>query len=154
MSRMVHSPSDCAVRHCGQAVNIHSSSNDAGASMPVYANAARQRLGGPDTPVEAAYWFVRKSRGTRIGVPLTSRVELTYAQTLEVIVSSMATGLFPGRAPEGPDYTPYRQCEYCNPDGLGHGEARVRWERKRSDPALRRYVELVEPVALETQVDD
>jgi len=122
--------------------------------LPVYANAARQRLGGPDTPVEAAYWFVRKSRGTRIGVPLTSRVELTYAHTLEVIVSSMATGLFPGRAPEGPDYTPYRQCEYCNPDGLGHGEARVRWERKRSDPALRRYVELVEPVALETQVDD
>ncbi len=72
--------------------------------LPVYAYAARQRLGEPDTPVQAAYWFVRKSRGTRVDVPLTSRVETLYAQTLDVIVSSIATGLFPGRAPDSPDF--------------------------------------------------
>ncbi len=41
------------------------------------------------------------------------------------------------------------QCGYCNPDGLGHGEARTRWERKRADPALKVYVALVEPEALD-----
>jgi hypothetical protein len=122
--------------------------------LPVYAYAARDRVGEPDTPVEAAYWFVRKSRGTRVDVPLTSRVETIYAQTLDAIVSSMATGLFPGRAPDSPDYGPYRQCGYCNPDGLGHGEARTRWERKRGDPALRVYVALAEPEALETEGAD
>ena len=63
--------------------------------LPVYAYAARARLGEPSTPVEASYWFVRKG-GRRIPVPLTAEVEARYVDTLDVIVSSIAAGLLPG----------------------------------------------------------
>jgi ATP-dependent helicase/nuclease subunit B len=116
--------------------------------LPVYAYAARQQLGDPATPVEASYWFVRKDRGKRIPVPLTPIVEQTYARALGVIVSSIATGMFPPRPPDKPDYG-YVKCTYCNPDSVGYGEARTRWERKRLDPALAAYVGLVEPGAFE-----
>jgi RecB family exonuclease len=112
--------------------------------LPVYAYAARQRLGDPATPVQAEYWFVRKERGLRIRVPLTPQVEATYAETLQTIVESIATGLFPQRPPKDSDFG-WTQCSYCNPDGRGHGEARDRWERKRVDPLLEAYVRVVEP---------
>jgi RecB family exonuclease len=116
--------------------------------LPVYAYAARARLGDESTPVEASYWFVRKG-GKRIPVPLTPEVEERYVDTLDVIVSSIAAGFFPPKAPEVPDFL-WVQCPYCNPDGLGHSEVRARWERKRHDPTLERLVRLIDPSALET----
>ena len=115
--------------------------------LPVYAYAARARLGEQSTPVEASYWFVRRG-GKRIPVPLTPEVEARYVDTLDVIVSSIAAGFFPPKAPEVPDFL-WVQCPYCNPDGLGHGEVRARWERKRHDPTLERLVRLIDPTALE-----
>jgi hypothetical protein len=114
--------------------------------LPVYAYAARARLGDASTPVEASYWFVR-SGCKRILVPLTPDVEAQYVETLEVIVSSIAAGYFPAKPPEVPDFL-WVQCPYCNPDGIGHSEARGRWERKRSDPVLERLVRLIDPGAL------
>ena len=115
--------------------------------LPVYAYAARKRFGEADTPVTATYWFVRKSRGKRVGVELTPEVEAAYARTLAVLVRSIAGGLFPPRAPEVADFS-WVQCDYCNPDGVGHADNRDRWERKRHDAALRDYVTLVEPDVL------
>ncbi|WP_433005923.1 PD-(D/E)XK nuclease family protein [Kribbella sp. CA-294648] len=124
--------------------------------LPVYAYAARARLGDPSTPVEAAYWFVRKG-GRRIPVPLTDEVAARYVDTLDVIVSSIAAGYFPAKAPEIPDFL-WVQCPYCNPDGIGHSEVRARWERKRLDPTLERLVRLIDPAALpafeEVPLDD
>jgi RecB family exonuclease len=114
--------------------------------LPVYAYAARERFGDRATPVRAAYWFVRKDRG-RIEIPLTPDVEAAYAQTLGTIVASIATGNFPARAPDSPDWS-WVQCDYCNPDGIGHVDVRRRWERKRLAPELADYVRLVEPEAL------
>ena len=114
--------------------------------LPVYAYAARARLGDESTPVEASYWFVRKG-GRRIPVPLTAAVADRYVDTLDVIVSSIAAGHFPAKAPEVPDFL-WVQCHYCNPDGLGHSEVRTRWERKRNDPGLERLVRLIDPGAL------
>jgi RecB family exonuclease len=119
--------------------------------LPVYAYAARERFGTASTPVEAEYWFVRKNRGRRIVVELDGEVEQAYARTLAVLVRSIATGLFPARTPDGPDYGTWVKCEYCNPDGVGYGDGRDRWERKRSDPALRDYVALVESEAGDPQ---
>ena len=102
------------------------------------------------TPVEAQYWFVRRNRGKRIELPLTAEVEQTYARTLAVLVRSIAGGLFPPKAPEAPDYA-FVQCPYCNPDSVGHVENRERWERKRSDPALRELTELIDPDAAVTE---
>ncbi|TCM39590.1 PD-(D/E)XK nuclease family protein [Kribbella sp. VKM Ac-2568] len=124
--------------------------------LPVYAYAARARLGDPGTPVEASYWFVRKG-GRRIPVPLTPEVAARYVDTLDVIVSSIAAGYFPAKAPEIPDFL-WVQCPYCNPDAIGHSEVRARWERKRNDPTLERLVRLIDPSALpafeEVALDD
>lgn len=111
--------------------------------LPVYAHAARQRFGDPETPVVASYWFVRRDP-SRIELGLTPEVEERYAETVSTLVRSIAAGLFPPKAPEAPDHT-WVQCEYCNPDGIGHTENRARWERKRHDPALRDLVALIEP---------
>jgi len=115
--------------------------------LPVYAHAARARFGDADTPVEAMYWFVRKDRGRRVQVPLTGVVEQTYAETVGLIARCIANGVFPARAPSGPDFR-WVQCRYCDPDGLDHADVRRRWEAKRLAPELRRYTRLVEPEAL------
>lgn len=118
--------------------------------LPIYAHAARARFGDCDTPVEAMYWFVRKDRGKRVQVPLTDVVERTYAETVGLIATSIAKGVFPARAPQETDFR-WVRCPYCNPDGLDHADARRRWEAKRLAPQLRRYTRLVEPEALLTQ---
>ena len=115
--------------------------------LPVYAHAARARFGDANTHVEAMYWFVRKDRGKRVQVPLTHAVEQRYAETVGLIATSMANGLFPQRAPAEPDYR-WVQCPYCNPDGLGHADVRRRWEAMRLAPELRQYTGLVEPEAM------
>ncbi|MGY1753811.1 PD-(D/E)XK nuclease family protein [Blastococcus sp. SYSU D01042] len=121
--------------------------------LPVYAHAARQAYDRPDDEVEAAYWFVRKDKG-RIAVPLTPEVEQVYAQTLQTIVTGIRGGLFPARPPEKDDYA-YVQCAYCNPDGIGHGQARSRWLRTKRDPRLAELVALIEPLpAADTDGDD
>ncbi len=114
--------------------------------LPVYAHAARSRFGTPETPVHAAYWFVRRDRGRR-EIDLTPGVERIYAETLAVLVGSIAHGLFPLRPPEVPDFA-WVQCWYCNPDGIGHGDNRKGWESKRHDPVLRELVSLIEADAL------
>ena len=95
------------------------------------------------------YWFVRKDRGKRPQVPLTDRVQELYAGTVGLLVRSMASGVFPERAPERPDFRQgWVQCPYCNPDGLGHNGVRRRWEAKRLAPELVDYTGLVEPEAV------
>jgi hypothetical protein len=113
--------------------------------LPAYAHAARQLLGG--TTAEAAYWFVRRGKRGRIPVELTDELELTYAATVGILARSIAAGLYPARPPEAPDFA-WVQCPYCNPDGIGHGDARSRYERKRHDPALHDLVGLIDPAAL------
>lgn len=114
--------------------------------LPVYAMAARAAHGDVDTPVEAMYWFVRRDRG-RIQLPLTDAVRSAYATTVRLLVESMARGAFPQRAPKDPDFK-WVQCPFCNPDGLGHGAVRERWEAKRLAPELMEYTALVEPHAV------
>ncbi|MGH7578201.1 MAG: PD-(D/E)XK nuclease family protein, partial [Longimicrobiales bacterium] len=117
--------------------------------LPVYAYAARSRYGSPEAPVEAAYWFIRRDRGRRIELPLTPAVERRYVETLATIAAGIAAGVFPQRPPDKPSWA-YIECPYCDPDGLGHREARRRWERKREHSALAAYRELAEPSATDT----
>lgn len=113
--------------------------------LPVYGFAAQQRLGGLD--VEAQYWFVRRDRGKRITVELNGALQATYAATLGTLVSSIAAGYFPAKAPEQPDFT-WVQCPYCNPDKLGHREVREQWERKRHDAVLGSLIALIDADAV------
>lgn len=111
--------------------------------LPVYAHAVRAAYD-RGAEVEAAYWFVRRDKG-RIEVPLTEAVERTYAETVQTIVRGIRRGLFPARPPVDPDFA-YVQCAYCNPDGIGHAEARRRWEQKKQDLTLKGLVALIEPL--------
>jgi ATP-dependent helicase/nuclease subunit B len=111
--------------------------------LPVYGLAARSRFGSPTSTVRAEYWFVRKDPG-RIGVDLTPLVEQELSTVIEVLVRSIAAGLFPPRPPETADYA-FVQCHYCNPDGVSHATNRDRWERQRHDSILRELVDLIEP---------
>ena len=118
--------------------------------LPVYAYAAQQLLGGDQ--VEAQYWFVRRDRGDRIPVALTDDVKQTYASTLGTLVSGIAAGHFPAKAPDQPDFG-WRQCAYCNPDGIGHREVRERWERIRVSPELASLVALIDSSAVAVEDD-
>ncbi len=119
--------------------------------LPAYAYAARSRFGDPSTPVTTGYWFVRREPG-RIQLDLNEAVAATYAHAIDVIVRSVAAGLFPPKAPETADFA-WVQCPYCNPDGIGHAENRERWERMRHDAVLSELVALVDRDASSDQED-
>ncbi len=121
--------------------------------LPAYAHAALQVRGGERA--EAAYWFVRKGKRTpdRIPLELTAGLEQTYADTIGTLVASIAGGLFVAKPPDDPDYG-WVRCWYCNPDGIGHGDVRERYARKRHDPALRDLVGLIDPQAVQSDQCD
>ena len=111
--------------------------------LPVYAYAAQQILGGDQ--VEAQYWFVRgRAAFKRIPVKLDDDVQKTYAEAVSTLVTSIKHGLFVARPTEKADYK-FVTCEYCTPGGLGHEEARKRYERKRAAPTLAPLIDLVDP---------
>lgn len=111
--------------------------------LPVYAYAARQRLGGDR--VEAQYWFVRgKDAFKRIEVVLDDDVEKAYAETLSTLVRSIRAGLFIGK-PGAEKPFGWVECEYCTPGGYGHAEARARYEHKRGASPLADLMHLIDP---------
>ncbi len=112
--------------------------------LPVYAKAARAAIGTPETDVSAEYWFVGRST-SRIGVPLTESVERIFIETVDVIIDGIARGLFPQRPPLE-DWFGFG-CASCDPDGLGAAEVRRQWSRKRRDPRLAAFLQIVEPEA-------
>jgi RecB family exonuclease len=112
--------------------------------LPVYGLAARLALGAPGATVSAEYWFVHREAGRRVELPLTGDVEDAFTAAVTVIADGIAGGLFPHRPPDDDGYAGYVPCRFCDPDGLGSGAHRERWERKRSDPRLAGYVALVE----------
>ncbi|MHB8463388.1 MAG: PD-(D/E)XK nuclease family protein [Acidimicrobiales bacterium] len=108
--------------------------------LPVYALAARQHRAAGQVPVEAEYWFVSEVGGfRRIGYPVTPEVLDLVAVRVEAIVEGIEAGVFPHR-PTTQSTTPFVECQWCDPDGLGVADLRRQWERKRHDPALAAYV--------------
>jgi ATP-dependent helicase/DNAse subunit B len=112
--------------------------------LPVYALAARQALGRTHAPVGAEYWFLHREAGKRVDLPLTPAVQDAFTRAVTMITDGITGGLFPNRAPEDDGFAGFVPCAYCDPDSLGAGELRERWERKRNDPRLAAYVGLIE----------
>ena len=111
--------------------------------LPVYALAASCEFEGEDS--QAQYWFVRKpDAGSRIGVALDDALRQRYAETLSVLVTAIAEGLFINKPSEKPAWN-YVDCPYCTPDGLGHDEARWRYENKRTAAELTELMGLIDP---------
>ncbi|MEV6487492.1 PD-(D/E)XK nuclease family protein [Actinoplanes sp. NPDC051633] len=111
--------------------------------LPVYGLAARLALGAPRADVTAEYWFVHRDAGKRVELPLTPDIEVAFTNAVTVIVDRIAGGLFPHRPPDDDGYGDHIPCRYCDPDGLGAGEHRDRWDRKRNDPRLASYLSLI-----------
>lgn len=120
--------------------------------LTVYGQAARARDGRPEAPVVAAYWFVSAKGGfTRKGYPVTDAVLAHVSEALGRIVKGIEGGVFPSH-PTAKATTPFVECAYCDPDGLGVADLRRQWERKRADPVLAAYADVVEPLAPDTEV--
>ncbi len=114
--------------------------------LPVYALAARAATGRPDAPVTAEYWFVSDRAGfTRVGYQVDAGVLAHVTRTVGTIVSGIERGVFPHHPVE--TWLRSMACAYCDPDGMGVADLQRAWERKRDDPAVALYAELVEPRA-------
>ena len=112
--------------------------------LPAYGYAARAALGRPGAEVAAEYWFLHKDASRRVELPLTLAVDAAFRAAVAVIAGGLAAGLFPHRPPDDDGWGGFVSCGYCDPDGLGTGELRERWQRKRTDPRLGDYVAMVE----------
>jgi ATP-dependent helicase/nuclease subunit B len=121
--------------------------------LPIYALAARTAAGRPDARVLAEYWFT-STRGdfAQRGYEIDQAILDRLAATLGVICDGIGAGMFPAR-PRKPDASPFIDCHYCDPDGLGTKDGWQRWVAKRSDLRLAAYVALVEPEAGLTDTD-
>lgn len=117
--------------------------------LPVYGLAARMARNDPEAPVRAEYWFVSdRGRWDRFGYTVTDEVLERFGQTLARIVEGVESGLFaPHPNADSSGWGGRIDCHYCDPDGLGVVELRKAWDRKRSDPLLATYAEVVEPPA-------
>jgi hypothetical protein len=114
--------------------------------LPVYGLAARQHHGEPTAPVVAEYWFISgRERFQRVGYPVTDAVLDRVGHTLAAMVDGIEAGAFPSH-PTATASSPFVECPYCDPDGLGVAELRQQWERKRSDASMARYADLAEPL--------
>jgi hypothetical protein len=114
--------------------------------LPVYAYAARQQQRTPGVPVRSEYWFIGpRNRGQRIGYELSDEIETRYADVLTTIVDGVRNGVFPHNPPEPVAWGNWVTCPFCDVDALGTDALQHRWDRKKHDPALAAYLELVEP---------
>lgn len=115
--------------------------------LALYARAARQHVGDPDAPVRAQYWFTSAAEGgAEAGYDVSDEVAASVEGAVGTIVEGIEAGLFP-QHPKPHGTSPFTDCDYCDPDGLGTTEALRRWERKAADPAMAPYLELVAPLS-------
>jgi hypothetical protein len=112
--------------------------------LVVYALAARLSQGDPDALVRAEYWFTSSKGGfSRRGYDVTDEILRRVGSTVAHMVSSIESGIFPNY-PTATSTTPFVECAYCDPDGLGVVDLRRQLERKRGDPLLKPFFALVE----------
>lgn len=111
--------------------------------LPVYGLAACLALGDLDAPVTAEYWFLHSDAGKRIELPITQAVAEAFLAAVTVIADGIAGGLFPHRPPDDDGFGGHLPCRFCDPDGMGAGELRDRWSRKRQDPRLAGYLRMI-----------
>jgi RecB family exonuclease len=115
--------------------------------LPVYGQAARLFADSPGAAVRAEYWFV-SARGdfTRVGYPVTPAVLAHVGATVGAVVEGIEAGVFPAH-PTASSTTPWVECAYCDPDGMGVTQLRRLIERKQADPAMAPFVNFTLPAA-------
>ncbi len=124
--------------------NLHEDplANGTSLQLLLYGLAARQLLNRPGTPLSGSYWFVTRKGGFEPhGYRITPELEAGGLSTVASIVECIESGLFPAH-PAPPQFRPWVDCHFCEPDGLGLSHQHSDWQRKRGDPELRPYLEI------------
>ena len=113
--------------------------------LVLYDLAARSLLGvDDDADGHGAYWFVStKGQFSDIGYA-TNAARRRVLEAVNTIIDGVGDGLFP-LLPDEPVWRPWVPCGYCDPDGMGTRDQWRDFQRKRDDPALARYLDLVDP---------
>ena len=113
--------------------------------LVLYDLAARSLLDIADTAHgHGAYWFVStKGQFSDVGYA-TDAARRQVLKAVNAIVDGVGDGLFPLH-PDEPVWRPWVPCGYCDPDGMGTRDQWRDFQRKRDDPALTRYLDLVDP---------
>ena len=113
--------------------------------LVLYDLAARSLLDIADTAHgHGAYWFVStKGQFSDVGYA-TNAARQQVLGAVNTIVDGVGDGLFPLH-PDEPVWRPWVPCGYCDPDGMGTRDQWRDFQRKRDDPALARYLDLVDP---------
>ena len=113
--------------------------------LVLYDLAARSLLGIAGTADgHGAYWFVStKGQFSDVGYA-TNAARRQVLEAVSSIIDGIGDGLFPLH-PDEPVWRPWVPCDYCDPDGMGTRDQWRDFQRKRDDPALARYLALVDP---------
>ncbi len=120
--------------------------------LVLYAAAAREMLqrgrthrGRITGDVHGEYWFVTQKGGFQsLGYQIDSIVRDKVLATVRAISEGIRDGVFPMR-PSKPGWRLFVPCYYCEPDGMGTGDAWRDWQRKRESPDVWPYTGIVEP---------
>jgi ATP-dependent helicase/nuclease subunit B len=114
--------------------------------LAVYGQAARLLRHAPGADVTAEYWFVSaKGKFERVGYSVTPDVLQRVGQTVGVMVAGIEAGVFT-HYPTASSTTPFIECPFCDPDGLGVTDLRRQFDHKQSDPALAGFLGLAGPL--------
>jgi hypothetical protein len=120
--------------------------------LAVYGQAARLSHGIPSTNVRADYWFVSAlGQFKRHGYPVTPAVLDHVGETIGAMVDGIEAGCFPS-FPTQNDATPWVECAFCDPDGMGVADLRRQFNRKLADPAMGPFIQFV--IEDETDTND
>ena len=116
--------------------------NGTSLQLLLYGLAARQLLNRPNAPAFGSYWFVTRKGGFEpYGYPITPELEAQGLSTVAGIVECIESGLFPAH-PASPQFRPWVDCHFCEPDGLGLSHQYSDWLRKSDDPEMLPYLEI------------
>ena len=71
---------------------------------------------------------------------------MRYAEVVDALVAGIEHGAFVPKPPSQDDYL-WVTCPTCDPDGLGYGELRGEYARKRGDDSLAELIALIDPIS-------
>lgn len=111
--------------------------------LVVYALAARERHGSPETPVESYYWFVEQGSLHR-GAPIGTAAEQRLLEVLDVTVDGIRSGVYPAHPGED-GYFGWESCGFCAYQRVCPAARGEQWQRLRTDPAVQPYAALADP---------
>ena len=116
-----------------------------GSSSPCTAWRPRQLHGTPDTAGDAEYWFISNGASSRGSATRSPPKCSTVSARRSAHRRRHRGGRLPAPSHRHEHGTPFVECPYCDPDGLGVTELRRAWTASVPTPALAPFFELVDP---------